>query len=603
MSTAVAAPPALLANIGTTAGKIAHLDLNMLLRTRLLVQANSGGGKSWLMRRLAEQMFGKLQVIIIDPEGEFATLREKFGYVLVGKGGETPADVRSAALVARKLLELNASAVCDLFEMKAAARHVWVRLFLEALVDAPKHLWHPAAVIVDEAHMFAPEKGDGDSEASGAMIDLATRGRKRGFAAIFATQRLGKLNKDVAAELTNALIGRTFLDIDRERAAKALGIAKAEKPAFFDEIKVLEDGQFYGLGRAISIDRLLIKIGPVQTTHPEPGSARHAAEPPPAPSKVKELLPKLADLPKEAEEEAQTEAALRRQVQDLRRTVADLEAGLVAAPVPVAVEREIVTVPLHTPEERTQIDALLHDLKLHALDIQKAGGTLTMYGSDIDVALVTLRDLLDKPLRTEVAPYLTAPEGIRLLGRATIDETRKFFSSPERPPTMPASAGGISPLMQRIVDAIAELGLLGVRTPDRAQVAFLVGYTNLRSKSFINALGALRSLGLIDYPSDGCVALTEAGITVARPRQRPRSPQELQARVLQQLTPVQQRILQPLIAMYPRAMTRDALAQEAGYSNTRSKSFVNSLGRLRSLGFIEYPNAGEVVASRILFLR
>ena len=82
----------------------ATIDIPVLLRTRMLIQANSGGGKSWLLRRLAEQFYGKVQVIIIDPEGEFSTLREKFDYVLVGDGGETPADPRSAALVAEKLL-------------------------------------------------------------------------------------------------------------------------------------------------------------------------------------------------------------------------------------------------------------------------------------------------------------------------------------------------------------------------------------------------------------------------------------------------------------------------------------------------------------------
>ena len=100
--------------------------------------------------------------------------------------------------------------------MKVADRHRWVKLFLEAMVDAPKRLWHPVVVIVDEAHVFAPEKGAGESEAADAMICLATRGRKRGFAAVLATQRLGKLRKDVAAECANALIGQTFLDVDRD---------------------------------------------------------------------------------------------------------------------------------------------------------------------------------------------------------------------------------------------------------------------------------------------------------------------------------------------------------------------------------------------------
>src|ERR1700686_1347554 len=90
------------------------IDLPTLLDTRLLVQANSGGGKSWLLRRLLEQAHGKGQQIGIDLEGEFATLREKYDYVLAGKEGDTPADPKSAALLARKLLELNVSAIIDL---------------------------------------------------------------------------------------------------------------------------------------------------------------------------------------------------------------------------------------------------------------------------------------------------------------------------------------------------------------------------------------------------------------------------------------------------------------------------------------------------------
>ncbi|KKL76705.1 hypothetical protein LCGC14_2042260, partial [marine sediment metagenome] len=34
------------------------IDLVKLISTRLLIQANSGGGKSWLIRRLLEQSHG-----------------------------------------------------------------------------------------------------------------------------------------------------------------------------------------------------------------------------------------------------------------------------------------------------------------------------------------------------------------------------------------------------------------------------------------------------------------------------------------------------------------------------------------------------------------
>src|SRR5438067_3009783 len=90
------------------------IDLPTLLDTRLLVQANSGGGKSWLLRRILEQSHGKVQQIVIDLEGEFATLREKYDYVLAGKEGDTPTDPRSADLLAKKILELQVSAIIDL---------------------------------------------------------------------------------------------------------------------------------------------------------------------------------------------------------------------------------------------------------------------------------------------------------------------------------------------------------------------------------------------------------------------------------------------------------------------------------------------------------
>ena len=57
--------------IAPLAGEI-KLDLSRLLGSRMLVQATSGAGKSWLLRLLIEQLGPHIQTIVIDPEGEFA---------------------------------------------------------------------------------------------------------------------------------------------------------------------------------------------------------------------------------------------------------------------------------------------------------------------------------------------------------------------------------------------------------------------------------------------------------------------------------------------------------------------------------------------------
>src|SRR5690606_35621627 len=135
------------------------------------------------------------------------------------------------------------------------------------LFDAPRDHWYPALVVVDEAQMFAPvAAGDVSDEARrlslAAMTNLMCRGRKRGLAGVIATQRLAKLAKNVAAEASNFLMGRTFLDIDMARAADLLGMERRQA----EQIRDLERGRFLALGPAICRRPIAVKIGTVQTS-------------------------------------------------------------------------------------------------------------------------------------------------------------------------------------------------------------------------------------------------------------------------------------------------------------------------------------------------
>src|SRR6185503_18056642 len=87
-------------------------DLDKLITTRMLISANSGGGKSYLIRKILEEAHGKVQQIILDLEGEFATLREDYDdYLLVGKEGEIPCNIKTAELLARRIMELKVSTI------------------------------------------------------------------------------------------------------------------------------------------------------------------------------------------------------------------------------------------------------------------------------------------------------------------------------------------------------------------------------------------------------------------------------------------------------------------------------------------------------------
>ena len=244
-------------------GKPVEIDVGELLATRLLVQGNSGSGKSHLLRRLLEESAPLVQQVVIDPEGDFVTLAEEFGHVVIDGSAYAEAEIGRLAARIRKH---RASVVLALDELEIDQQMKCAGQFLSALFDAPREEWFPALVVVDEAQMFAPAAAGEVSEEArrislAAMTNLMCRGRKRGLAGVIATQRLAKLAKNVAAEASNFLMGRTFLDIDMVRAADLLGMERRQAEAIRD----LARGQFLGLGPAISRRPVAVNIGTVRT--------------------------------------------------------------------------------------------------------------------------------------------------------------------------------------------------------------------------------------------------------------------------------------------------------------------------------------------------
>lgn len=244
-------------------GAAATMDLEELLATRLLVQGNSGSGKSHLLRRLLEQSAPWVQQAVIDPEGDFVTLADRYGHVVVEAAEQNEANLQR---IAARVRQHRVSVVLNLEGLDIEGQMRSAAAFLGGLFDAERDFWYPMLVVVDEAQLFAPAAaGEVSDEARklslGAMTNLMCRGRKRGLAGVIATQRLAKLAKNVAAEASNFLMGRTFLDIDMARAADLLGMERRQAEVFRD----LERGHFVALGPALARRSLSIRIGDVET--------------------------------------------------------------------------------------------------------------------------------------------------------------------------------------------------------------------------------------------------------------------------------------------------------------------------------------------------
>lgn len=265
--------------IGTTESGSLDVDIDRLIGAHMGIVGNSGSGKSGLIRKLLEATHGKIQHIVLDSEDEFYTLREKFNYVIAGgEDGDTAATNANAKSLALTALEHGISMICQINDLGREGAREFISTFIDALITAPRDLWHPCLIVVDEAHRF-------DSASIGR---LTAEGRKRGFTAVIATQRLPKMDPDVRGDLNNWIMGRVGQSLDKKHMADQMGMTSTEAK----EALKLKKRQFWAMGPALSFDPVLFTVGEVETTIIESGQARIST--PPAPDDLRDILAALA---------------------------------------------------------------------------------------------------------------------------------------------------------------------------------------------------------------------------------------------------------------------------------------------------------------------
>ncbi len=465
--------------MGTVSGgQPAKLDIEELLATRLLVQGNSGSGKSHLLRRLLEQSAPWVQQVVIDPEGDFVTLSDKYGHVVVD-GERTEAEL---AGIANRIRQHRVSCVLTLEGLDIEQQMRAAAAFLNGMFDAEREYWFPVLVVVDEAQMFAPSVGGDVSEDArkmslGAMTNLMCRGRKRGLAGVIATQRLAKLAKNVAAEASNFLMGRTFLDIDMARAADLLGMDRRQAEMFRD----LKRGNFVALGPALSRRPLPIVIGAVET------SARSSSP---------KLMP-LPDAPQDVEDliftpdpEEFTRPIVRRAPPAPRPTtdiLAELSRSTPAATQPVATESRATAPEISEEEREERLAAVLSEI---LADPQAA------YRTD---SVLYQEFLVRARMRRVPGPPMAMGEFRRrvAIARAGVDEET---AASEAWATALSLSAGVSDDLQGVFLLMAKAAIRGEVCPSDQRIAKAYGTHSARRARRL--LGYFEEQGLIVVHTD-----------------------------------------------------------------------------------------------------
>ena len=535
------------------------------------ILAKRGVGKTYTASVLAEEMLAAgAQVVILDPLDAWWGLRSSADgngeghrlYVFGGEHQDLPLEATSGELLADVVVDHGVSVILSLRHLSKSRQRTFVADFAERLYHRkgePEHRT-PLHVFVDEADAFVPQKVMGETARMvGAIDDLVRRGRSSGIGVTLISQRAAVVNKDVLTQAEVLVALRTISPQDR----KALDLwveahdAHDQRGPFMESLASLDVGEawLWSPGWLDIFQRVRIR-----RRHTFDSSATPKAGARPAQPKERAAV----DLEQLGERIAATiEKAKAEDPKELRREIARLTEQLAQRPkehvVETIVEREEVPVLNGQVDELREVVTMLVDVGSRIVEV---GREITQAVDRVAAAQVAPPRARAKPVQTAAPlpppPPRAAPEP-RSVTQVDVGDVR--LGKPER---------GILAALQQY-----PIGLT------RKQLAFLADYRP-NAKGFTNALGSMRSAGLISagFPATA----TEAGMAIDVGAEPPR---DLVTFWLSRFGRAERAILEHLIDIYPEAAERATLAQVAGYDHPNSKGYTNALGRLRGLGLVD----------------
>jgi hypothetical protein len=260
------------------------LKIKDVVASRTYIASETRFGKSHTARRVVEEILenwvGQIGVIIVDPEGEYASLREKYPVLIIGRDVpiqvETPTLLASTAeFMAQQILETGTSVIIDLSvveDVESGKDYVdkFLRRFFHLQTTAKK----PYLVLWEEIEDFAPESGaPGTRTCLETAIAYARRGGKRGIGVIYVGHRPAWISKGILSQCPNKAIGRIEspdMKALEEYARIPRSIVERLIPKQNEKGEVTDQGPERGVfcftGDWVQ-KTTFVKVGPVKTTH------------------------------------------------------------------------------------------------------------------------------------------------------------------------------------------------------------------------------------------------------------------------------------------------------------------------------------------------
>ncbi|MGE0464237.1 MAG: hypothetical protein AB7Q16_22950 [Vicinamibacterales bacterium] len=605
----------------------------------------SGSGKSYGSMKLAELFLcAGAQIIALDWVGIWWSLRLAAGgkapgfehvYIFGGEHADVPLEPTSGGLMADLIVDKHISVVLDVMHFRKAERTRFATAFAEQFFHRKKTARTACHLFIEEAQAYLPQMVRGDeARMVGVFEDIGKVGRNYGIGTTLISQRPQAINKDVLNQIEVLLAFQTNGPQERKAIAGWTAENTAAGAAMMQQLPGLPVGDALVWSPQWLRVATRVHIAARDTYNASSTPTQQARTVAPKRLAKEDLDAIAADLASTIEKaKAEDPKALRKRIAELERTVAQQ--------TPPEVSKSATGRP---PAASTRVEFLTDaDRKL----LEQLAVALRRRADQVAEVFAAAESRVDRLVQQAVAEYLQTVRNLHMevgadvaklldrVGFQRVLEKLDRVSAPASPrPAVPGPQLRISPSTnpglarpgatraaevglarhvvgqstgddltgpeRRILDALAWLEAVGNTEPELAAVAFLAGYT-VDGGAFNNPRGKLRGRGHVEYVAGGRMRLTDTGRALARMPEVPLTSEELQHRVLERLPGPEQRLLTPLLAAYPKAMTNEALAHAAGYT-PGAGAFNNPRGRLRSLGLVEYPQPGHVVAKSVLFL-
>lgn len=222
-----------------------------------LTVGNSGSGKSFLTRNLIEELYAKKlgNILVIDPEGEYLSLRKLFDFVILGLNKEN-CDIiiteENAAKLAVEMLKNKINVIIDVSYTDDNNRQEIVSNYINSIIDNSSPMIcasAPLQIIVEEISRFARRGINtiSNMKCIASLKRLAQFGRLREISTFCNAQRISQLPIDIRSEYNTMIIGKCLDDGDINRYATKIGLRSGPSRELKIELKKLKH-EFFAWG-------------------------------------------------------------------------------------------------------------------------------------------------------------------------------------------------------------------------------------------------------------------------------------------------------------------------------------------------------------------